>query len=263
MRNVKAARLSGLALLLLARAGAATPGQECLRLSISPPVIEMTTFYSGADLTVQGFVRPGSKVAVVVRGASLSETFYRKVKVGPIWVTSGKVRISGVPTLFLRFTDGLLREFLAREAIDRYQMDQAAIQRQMEVDPDHDHETMVASWLSLKAHDGTYGLIRNGVRMGQPGPDGVPFTVAFRWPKKAPPAEYHIDAYECRDRAVIASASARLPVVRAGFPAWFAAVARERSLLYGALATLVAAAAGFGIDFLVALLFGKKAVTAH
>lgn len=241
----------------------ASTGDWDLRAKVKPEAVEMGILFAGADVEVSGLVRPGSKVAVVVRGEDRAETFYRKVRVGPIWLTSGKVQVSGVPTLFLRFTDGMLRTFLARDAIDHYQMDQAAIQRQMELHPDHDHETMVASWLSLKAHDGTYGLVRNGVRMGQPGPEGVPFTVSFRWPRKAAPAEYHINVYECRYNKVASSASLALPVVRVGFPAWMTALAKQRSLLYGVLATLVAAAAGFGIDLLVALIFGKKAATAH
>ncbi|MBI4876008.1 MAG: TIGR02186 family protein [Acidobacteria bacterium] len=250
-------------MILYAAPAPAAGGDWDLRVRVRPAAVEMGTRFTGADVEVSGFVRPGSKVAVVIRGENRTETFYRKARAGPIWITSGKVQVSGVPTLFLRFTDGMLRNFLARDAIDHFQMDQSAIQRQLEIHPDHDHETMVAGWLSLKAHDGTYGLVRDGVRMGQPGPAGVPFTVAFRWPRKAAPAEYYVNVYECRDNAVAGSASLKLPVVRVGFPAWLSALAKQRSLLYGALATLVAAAAGFGIDFLVALVFGRGAVAAR
>jgi hypothetical protein len=256
-------RFAAIALAACSRLAAAADAGWDMRLKVTPSAIEMGAFYSGAEVQIEGLIRSGSKVAVVVRGEDHAEVFNRKVRAGPIWITSGKVKVSGVPSLFLRFTDGMLRYFLAREAIDHHQMDQAAIQRQMEIAPDQDHETMVASWLSLKAHDGLYSLVRDGVKLGPPIDGGVPFRVAFRWPKKAPPAVYQVSVFECRDMSVVSTASAPLPVRRAGLPAQVALLARQRSLLYGVLAVLVAAAFGFAVDLLVALIFGKKAATAH
>lgn len=258
----RAMLLMGIALGSLPAGGGDSRGSS-FPVTVTPPVIGMGMFYTGADVRIEGVVSAGSKVAVVVRGGQRSEVFNQKVKTGPIWITSGKVTISGVPSLFLRFTDGMLRDSLAREDIDRYQIDQSAIQRQMEVHPDHDHEVMVASWLSLKAHDGTYGLVRNGVKMGQPRDGAVPFSVRFAWPKKSPPGQYTVSVYEYRERAVVATSEVSLPVERVGFSAWLATVVTQRSLIYGLMAVLVSAVAGFGIDLLVALIFGKKAVTAH
>ena len=263
MRMTRSLTLAAATLAACFRLVAAEDTGWDIRLRVTPDAIRMGTFYSGSEVRIEGMIRPGSKVAVVVRGETHAETFNRKVRVGPIWINSGKVNVAGVPSLFLRFTDGMLRNFLARTDIDHHQMDQAAIQRQMEISPDQDHETMVASWLSLKAQDGLYALVRDGVNLGSPIAGGVPFRVTFNWPKKAPPAVYHVTAFECRDNAVVSSASVPLPVGRTGFPAQVADMALNRSLLYGILATVVAAAFGFAIDALVALIFGKKAATAH
>lgn len=234
-----------------------------LRLEVTPRVIEMGMFYKGADVHVRGTVAAGSKVAVVVSGEQSSEVFNRKVKMGPIWINSGKIRIAGVPSLFLRFTDGMLRDSMAREDIDRYHIDQAAIQRQMEVVPDEDHEMMVASWLSLKAQDSKYALVRDGVKMGKPQGGLVPFSVRFDWPRKAPAGDYKVSAFEYRNRHVVATQEVPLRVERVGFAAWMADVVKQKALLYGIIAVVVAGLTGFGIDFLVALIFGKKAVAAH
>lgn len=263
MKTVRRAiLLLGLASGCLPAAGDGDPAAR-LRMTVTPTAIQMGMFYTGADMRVEGVIGTGAKVAVVVRGALEREVFNRKVKAGPIWINSGKVAISGVPSLFLRFTDGRLRDSLAREEIDRYQIDQAAIQRRMEVDPDVDHELMVASWLNLKAQDGKYALVRDGVKMGPPAGDVVLFKVEFPWPKRALPGEYSVSAYEYRDGKVIASVEVPLRVERVGFAAWMAGIVKERSLLYGVMAVVVAAITGFGIDFLVALIFGKKAATAH
>lgn len=252
--------------LLVACGGAsAAPktGPGSLALKMDPPRVEMGPFYSGARLRLEGSVAAGSRVLVLVRGGEREEVFNRRRKAGPIWVVSGKVRVSGIPTTFLRFTSGYLRYFLNRDAIELHQLDEASIKHQMRLEPDQDHELIVAGWLSLKAEEGTYGLFREGVKMGTRGPQGVPWVSEFAWPRKAPPGRYQVAAYEIRDGAVVGTVSAPLPVVKVGFPAWLSALALDRSLLYGVLAVVVAAIAGFGIDFLAAFIFGRKHAASH
>ena len=84
------------------------------------------------------------------------------------------------------------------------------------------------------------------------------FSLQFQWPKKAPPAEYEVTVYEVRDGAVIRGLAVPIEVVRTGFPAWLAAMAENRASLYGTVAVIIAAMAGFGIDFLTTRLFGRK-----
>ena len=249
---------------LLAAAFAAQAGMAApVSLKLTPPVIEMGFLYSGVQLRIEGAVRAGSKAVVVVRGGDREEVFNRKGKVGPIWVNVGKVRVSGVPSLFLRFTSEPLRSFLGRAAIDKHQLDESAIKNQMRLEPDADKDTIVAGWLTLKTKEGTYALIRDGVKMGAEGPAAVPYAVEFHWPKKAPPARYQVWVYECRNGEVTGVTSVPLPVVKVGFPNWLAGMAGSSAALYGIAAVLAAAMAGFGIDFLAALVFGKKRAARH
>lgn len=244
-----------------------SPAQTALRESLSirliPPQIEVGPFWGGSKVRVEGSVAAGAKVAVVVRGRGRQETFNRKSRVGPIWVNTGKVHVSAVPSLFLRFTSGPIRTFLNREGIDQHQLDEAAIRRQMRIEPNQDHDLVLSNWITLKSREGTYGLVRDGVRMGTPADERVPFWVEFDWPKKAPPGRYLVSAYECRDGGVTRSVVVELPVVTVGFPAWLSGIATERAALYGIFAVLAAAVAGFGIDLLTMLIFGKKRARSH
>lgn len=97
--------------------------------------------------------------------------------------------------------------------------------------------------------------------MGQPGDDGTPYILQFRWPKKAPPGEYQIHAFEIRDGEVARQASVTIPVVPTGFPAWLAVLSENRASLYGLAAVLISALAGFGIDFLTTHLFRGKRIS--
>ena len=72
-------------------------------LKLSPETIEMGAFYNGASLRMEGTAPSGSKVMVVLRGASKDEVFNKKDRVGPIWINVDKVHVSGPPSLFLRF----------------------------------------------------------------------------------------------------------------------------------------------------------------
>lgn len=240
---------------------AGTPVPPSLKLV--PPAVEMGLLYSGVQMRLEGTVRAGSKAVAVVRGGNREEVFNRKGKVGPIWVNVGKVRVSGVPSLFLRFTSEPLRSFLGRAAIDQYQLDESAIKNQMRIQPDADKDSIVEGWLTLKTKEGAYALIRDGVKMGTEGPAGVPYAVEFHWPQKAPPARYQVWVYECRNGEVTGVSRAELPVVKVGFPDWLARLASGRASLYGGVAVLAAALAGFGIDFLAALVFGKKRAARH
>ncbi len=237
-----------------------TPPAPPETFKLTPARIEMGAFYDGAQLRIEGVAEPGSKVAVVLRGAGITETFNRRGRVGPVWVNTGKAHISGVPSLFLAFTPEPVDALLRVEETEKYQLEEAAIRRQMRVDPkEMDQEVVRAHYWKMKTEQGVYRIVDNGVRMGAPAANGTPYSGEFLWPKKAPPGSYEVRVYECRDGRVIRQSSAALEVVRVGFPAMMAALARDRTSLYGVVAVIAAMIAGFGIDFLAAHLPGGKA----
>lgn len=254
---------SSLAIAFLA-GGVAPPA---LIRDVSPKVIEVGAFYEGANVRVEGVAPPGSQMIVTVTGSERPEAFNRKARFGPIWLNAGKVRISGAPSLFLRFSAGRVLVQQDRECMAGRELDQAAVTERIHIDPvPPDSRTAAAlraDYLALKQGDGVYLFTNSGIAAGPPQADGVPYTLRFRWPKKAPPGEYYIHAYAVRNGAVESQASAAIPVVRAGFPAWLAGLAENQASLYGITAVLIGALAGFGIDFLSTRLFGKKRPVGH
>jgi uncharacterized protein (TIGR02186 family) len=232
-------------------------------LRVAPDVIHMGTFYGGMDVTITGTAARGDQVVVVIRGADVEEVLNRKARVGPIWVNQGKVHISGVPSLFLSFSSQPIDKILGREVIDAHQLDESAIRKQMHVSPEaYDQPVIRENFLKMKTNQNIYEVQAGRLEMGTPGPAGTPFTVAFRWSKKAPPGLYTVSAYECRDGAVAGELKATLKVDEVGFPAWMAHMAKDRAALYGAFAVIVALLAGLGIDF-VASRLGKGGAVAH
>jgi hypothetical protein len=266
--------VSGLILLSLAWSAAPARGQgatqpapaqtaQALTVALSPSRILLETFYSGAQVRVTGTAPAGTEILVTVKGPEAEEELNRKARVGPIWINRGKVRIAGAPSLFLSFGTRPARELLGRPVLDQLQLDEAAILKGMRVSPkEFDQPVIRANFMAMKKNQNVYQEAAGPVKLGPAGPAGVPYSLEFHWPRKAPPGSYKVEAAACRGGAVEATASSELVLEEVGFPAWMAGLAREHGSLYGLLAVLAALLAGFGIDF-VASRLGKKGVMAH
>ena len=241
-----------------------TPCQP-LTCTVTPSVIQVGAFYDGARVKVEGRAAPGSKVIVTVTGSDHEEGFIRKTRFGPIWVSGGKLRISGAPSLFLRFSTDPVNALLSRMHVAKRGLDEASLMTRMRIEPyspDRDDAVVRASYVALKASEGAYSFGDGGVVVTDSGED-TSYAIEFHWPKRAPPATYEVRVYEVAEGAVVREASALLPVVRTGFVAWLAGMAANRASVYGIVAVLIGALAGFGIDRLATLLFGKRRSVGH
>jgi len=232
---------------------AGTP-RTALSCKVTPPVIEVGSFYEGASVRVEGVAAPRSRLIVTVAGSDREERFNQKARLGPVWMSAGHVRISGAPSLFLQFSTDPV------PSVEGRCFDETSIAARMRIDPPTAGAAALrASFFALKKSDGTYVFSDRGVAIDEAGA----YHVDFRWPKKAPPAEYQLHVYEVRGGAVTAEACAALSVVRTGFPAWLADLAESRASMYGVAAVLIGAFAGFCIDLLTTRIFGKKRPPAH
>jgi len=253
MRTSPAAswRRTALALAGLAWALGAAPAAD-VQVAVEPPRLEVATFTTEMPVRITVRVDPAARPVVVIRGQTVESTFNRKIRVGPIWLNSGQVHVSGTPTLLLRFSPGPVAALLGRDAIDAHQLDAEAIERTMHVAPaEADEPAIRDSYLALRTGDGSYRFIESGDETVTPGAAPGEYVVSFRWPTTAPTATYEVTVYECRDGAVSAVATAPFEVAATGVSAWLGGVANTHAPVYGAVAVAVAITLGFGIDFLV------------
>ena len=251
-----------LAGLVFAACSGSLAAQPTLRFN--PERIEMSSFYSGAKLRIEGTVAANTTPVVVIRGNDTEVAFNKKEHFGVIWANAGKVRISGVPSLFFCFSPKPVRQILGPAEVHSRKLDEAAVKAQMRLRPAPSDKTAAilrADYMALKAADGLYGMFPGGLHVQQGG-TGTSFWVELHWPKRAAPASYLVTVLECRDGAVVQQTSVPLEVIKIGFPQTIALLANERAPLYGFLAVLIAVLAGFGIDFLSAKLFGRGGVRA-
>lgn len=235
-------------------------------LRITPSEIRIGLLYSVPPIRIEGEAAAGSQVVVVVRGEQKQETFNKRVRAGPIWISSGKVHISGAPSLFLSFSSAPADSGALRQALDEHALTPAAIRRQIHVDAGGDavdEEALRASYLDMKTKAGFYQVHNGGIKLGRSDGPGTPFTVLLDWPPKAPPGTYTVTAFEWRNGEVKPIAEQVLVVAQTGFAALLAEFATQEPAQYGILCILLAVVAGFGIDFLAAKVFRTGRRVAH
>jgi uncharacterized protein (TIGR02186 family) len=236
---------------------------EETRLKVTPEIVRMGAFYGGAAVRVEGVTGPDEKVVIVVRGQKVTEVFNKAGRVGPIWVNTGKVTISEVPSLLLVFSSEPVNACLTRAVIDKYGLDLPALKKQIRIESKMgDDERVADDYFRYKANQGSYRLEYGGIQMNQPNPDGLSYRLEFVLPKCAPPGQYQISVLKCRKGEVVESSDVPLKVVEVGFPSLVAWLAAQHPSSYGILSVVIALLAGFGIDFVAARVF-KRRMTGH
>ncbi|MFY9725297.1 MAG: TIGR02186 family protein [Bryobacteraceae bacterium] len=245
-------------------AGGVSP--DSLTCTVTPRTIEAGAFYNGASVRVEGRAEASSKLVLTVTGPDGEERFSRKARFGPIWLNASKLRISGAPSLFLRFSTGPVAAILGESEIARIHLDEKSLMAHMHVEPQpsdyRDDAAIRNSYVALRTGEGRYSLSDGGVVL-RGSARWASYTLNLRWPNCAPPATYEVRVYEVVQGVVVREASASLSVVRTGFAAWLAGMAANHASLYGILAVLISALAGLGVDRLSTLLFGKKHSATH
>ncbi len=254
-------------------------------VKVTPSVVEMGAFYGGAKVRVEGTVTSGSKVLVIVRGNEVTELFNRVGRVGPIWVNTGKISVSGVPSLLLVFSSEPISDCLCRRAMDDCLCDVEAIKKQIRIKPQEKaSDSITEDFLKLKVRKGTYQMSGGGIQISgavqplegttsqvmasdaagtPPLAEGTaPYLLEFTWPQSAAVGTYEIRVHACRDGEIKESSVVPLKVVEVGFPAMIASMARDHASTYGIVSIIIAMLAGFGIDFVTSRIFKKK-IAAH
>jgi len=232
---------------------------------LTPPRVTMGFFYGGENLEVSGTASGGTDIIVTFTGKSTEEVLNRKVRVAGIWINRGKVHVSGVPSLFIGFSNKPPEKILSRELLDRYQLDENGFEKSMEISPQELSLPEIRSaFINMKTRQKVYASFNGSdiIKM-EPATNGLStYKINFRWPKKAPSGIYYVRAFHCKEGNIVGQNELEFKVVEVGFPAWMSNLAEDSAFIYGIFAVVVALMVGLGIDFIASRL-GKGGVTAH
>lgn len=233
------ANLLALALVLVL-AGSAR-AQE-LVADLSDHLIAIDLEFTGTDLLVFGAIEGDGDVMVIVRGPRSPVVVRQKSRIFGIWLNAASVTFDDVPAFYALATSRPPEEILDADMrrLNEVGLDQLHI----EPEPGSSIED-VASFREALIHLRQ----RNGLFTSEPGKVSFLgrrlFRTVIHFPAAVPIGRYTVDVVLVRDGQVVQSFGPPLTVDKAGLGAEIFDFAHDDAAIYGILAVIGAALAGF------------------
>ncbi len=234
---------------VLARPAAAEP----LVADLSKHLVAITTGFAGTDVLLFGAVEDvpgGGDVVVVVRGPNRSEIVRRKARTLGVWMNSGLAEVADAPSFYRVAATRPLAEIAPRAVLDRHQIGLDSLDLAIRPrDAAADTAQYRAALVRLKQGQGLYGSDIEGISfLGN-----RLFRTDVHFPANVPVGTYLVEVYLMADGEVVSAQTTPLVVSKIGLGADLYDFAHQRAAIYGIIAILLAASAGW----VAALVFRK------
>ncbi len=221
--------------------------EEDLISGLSQDSVEITSNYTGTDLTVFGAIegRPEQEtgretIVVVVRGPDAAMTIRRKDRLAGVWINNARARFAGMPSYYFLASTRPLARVAPADTLRRYELGLDNLRPQSALS-DGDIMPYVRALVRSEIKNGLYTEDNAGVELLSP----TLFRVRVAVPASVPRGFYTVQAFLFRDGTVISAQSTPLFVDQTGFERRLFAFAHERPLLYGLATVLMATLLGW------------------
>ncbi len=216
--------------------------QETKGLVVNPAVIDVGSFFSGSELTISGDIKATDDVIIEITGKDGTNNFELKGRVGPFWMTTGKVELENIPSFYLvLLPEG--KDWLQRADTLGLGMDQ--IKRRLKTSGTVQvPENIFSMFKKLKKSEELYDEISGAVTYSAV-KDGMKHFVG----KCKVPSSIALGSYEIKATVVTSGTrgpefQGRLKVQEIGFVKFVNKLASDRRIIYGVSAVIIALAAG-------------------
>jgi uncharacterized protein (TIGR02186 family) len=229
---------------VLVFAGPAT-AQDDLVSGLSQDVVEISSTYTGTDLTVFGAIERAtdaakSDIVVVVRGPDASMTVRRKDRFAGIWINNARARLIGLPSYYFLASTRPLDEIAPADTLRRYDLGLDNLRPDRALS-DGAILPYVRALIRAETKSGLYAQNTTSVEMLSP----TLFRVRVPVPASVPRGSYLVQVYLFRDGTVISAQSTPLYVDQTGFERRLFDFAHAWPLSYGLLTVLMAVLLGW------------------
>ena len=241
-----------------ARAQGAPPDTNPLRsLEASERDIRVTPGYAGRLVRVGGTVEPGCDVVVTLTSPGQSVAFARMGKVGPLWMSVGRVQVDSLPAMYKLKSTRPLQEILSEQEQLRHRLGSRGLEASLRVQNRPNATLSLNEILAARQAADLYAFAGGGVTRHRD-----QFSTTFFWPAGAPPGRYTIQAYAVRDGRVVGTRAEAVDVREVGIEGLVSAFARTHGVLYGLTAVALAVAIGWLVSGLFDLVERFEAIRA-
>jgi uncharacterized protein (TIGR02186 family) len=228
---------------------------EDLVSGVSQDVVEITSNYSGTDLTVFGAVEqpedtPGRDIVVVVRGPDARVTVRRKDRIAGIWINNARAQLIGMPSYYFLASTRPLKDIAPPDTLRRYDLGLDNLRPERALS-DGSIDPYVRAMVRALGKQRLYVQNGSGVEMLS----STLFRVRVPVPAAVPRGSYNVQVYLFRDGNVVSAQSTPLFVDQTGFDRRLYAYAHDSPFSYGLSTVLMALLLGWMSSFL----FRRKA----
>lgn len=232
--------------LLLALAVLTAPAlaEDGLTAGLSQDYLQITSNFTGAELTVFGAVENPSPtgtrdVVVVVRGPDTTMTVRKKDRIAGLWINDTRAKLQ-MPAYYFVTATRPLQQVTSADTLGRYELGITDLPA-MTVVSDGDPAPYAEALKRAQRRSGLYVQRDSGVEMQS----ATLFRVHVPIPAAVPRGSYTVEVYLFRDGEVTAAQSTPFYVDQAGFERRLYHFAHTWPLSYGFLTILIAVALGW------------------
>jgi uncharacterized protein (TIGR02186 family) len=202
-------------------------------------VIRITPTYRGELVRLVGTAPAACAVVVQLTSGREDLVCSRRGKVGPFWLSVGRVHFRGVPLMYKVNSSEPLNEVVDGDERLRYGLGRRALKASVSAPPGPDGDLYLDELIRGLQRERLYDFEEGAVDR-----EGDSFRTTFFWPPDAPSGRYFVEAYAVRAGRVVGSARTEVDVRTVGIEAWVRALARTHGLLYGLLSVGLAGVTG-------------------
>lgn len=215
---------------------------EPLVADLSRHLVAITTGFAGTDVLLFGAVEGEGDVVVVVRGPNRAETVRRKDRQAGIWINTGHAEITNAPSFYRVAATRPLAEIAPPSVLERHQigldhLDLVITTEDRSAEPAQYREALIR----LKQKKGLYGdRVQDIGFLGQ-----RLFRTDVHFPANVPVGTYLVEVYLLEGGEVVSAQTTPLVISKIGIGADVYDFAHQQAALYGIIAIVLAATAGW------------------
>jgi len=210
--------------------------------------VDITTRFIGKQVLLFGSMSSPGDVIIKVISPKQDVAISRRVKIGPVWLDSGKVVVKDTPGLMYLLSSKPIAQLLPTREIDRYGL---SLKDGLAQGVPMVTGGAVPGWedafLRLKREKGSYREVSDAVTVAH---DRLFFT-HLSLPAKLPIGMYKLDIYQVNHGHVVSQQTSGLDVRQVDLELWVSEIARKHPWLFGLVFTISAMLIGLGLGVLL------------
>lgn len=223
--------------------------QEDVVAGLSQDRIDITADFDGSDILIYGAVKRETAlptgpldVIVTVEGPSAPENVRRKSRIAGVWLNTDVVNIDLAPSFYAVATTGPFTEIVSDTEDLRHSISvPRAIRSVGAPQTVENSQEFTDALIRLRTARGLYALNEGSVRLTEQ----TLFRTDIDLPANLVEGNYKTRIFLLRDKKVVSLYEKTIFVRKVGLERWLFRLAHQQPAVYGILALVIAAAAGW------------------